>query len=151
MPVPQFPRLRAAGRTERVNGRNAQSRPGMGQPRVSPHPPGWEHRGPAGPAGRGRRAWGQSRGRPGGRPRARPPARGWTRAPRSRLPGHPSLRQDTRQGLGCKLPPNSRSCSRKILTPRRNNGTNKIKIKKLIILCVCNLIKAAVKFYCFSR
>lgn len=52
---------------------------------------------------------------------------------------------------GCKLPPNSRSCSQEILTPRRNNGTNKIKIKKLIILCVCNLIKDAVKFYCFSR
>lgn len=44
--------------------------------------------------------------------------------------------------------------SRLLLQPedidsRRNNGTNKIKIKKLIILCVCNLIKDAVKFYCF--
>lgn len=43
------------------------------------------------------------------------------------------------------------SCNLKILTLKGNNGMNKIKIKKLIILCVCNLIKDAVKFYCFSR
>ena len=65
--------------------------------------------------------------------------------------GHPSPQPITSGPRGCKLPHNSRSCSWKILTLRRNNGTNKIKIKKLIILCVCNLIKDAVKFYCFSR
>lgn len=146
MPVPRFPCLRAAGRAERANGQNAQSRPGTEEPRAAPHPPGWGH--PPGLQGGGAAPGGRAEADLGDDPA---PARGWTRARRSQLPGHPSLRQDTRQGLGCKLPSNSRSCSREILTPRRNNGTSKIKIKKLIILCVCNLIKDAVKFYCFSR
>lgn len=75
-------------------------------------------------------------------------------APCRRSPGTPSLpaAASSHGGLAAvNFPRTARSCSRKILTPRRNNGTNKIKIKKLIILCVCNLIKDAVKFYCFSR
>lgn len=88
---------------------------------------------------------------PQGPPHSQAPPTPSRRAPPA--PGRPSL-----QAAGITSGPEAvnflitaRCCSPKILTRRRNNGTNKIKIKKLIILCVCNLIKDAVKFYCFSR
>lgn len=81
MPVPQFPRLRAAGRTERANGQNAQSRPGTEEPRAAPHPPGWGHQpglqgGGAAPGGRAEADLGDdpAPARPPARPRPDPGA-----------------------------------------------------------------------------
>jgi hypothetical protein len=90
------------------------------------------------------RWWGPSRAGPPPPTRARPPSHTHTEDIHPRA--HP-----IRSLAAVNFLITARSCSWKILTPRRNNGTNKIKIKKLIILCVCNLIKDAVKFYCFPR
>ena len=147
-PVPQFPHLR---RRNELILRAPGARPGSEE--ACPTLTWCEHgAGPGAPAGQA----GGTSPRTGLGPPVQIPRFPWARPPPAGL-----------SAPGTSIPPGSRHhirgleavnflitaplLQREDIDSRRNNGTNKIKIKKLIILCVCNLIKAAVKFYCFSR